>query len=183
MSIEITPAILRQLLRYEPETGKLFWLPRDVSCFSGKTPARQAFLAELWNQRYAGQEALGAVHHSGKKHGHVLGRMLSAHRVVWAIVHGEWPSDLIDHINGDPGDNRISNLRCVTASGNMSNQKLHHNNVSGFHGVTWHKRLKRWQVSIRRRHVGTYKTLEAAVSARLSAERDDGGFHANHGRL
>lgn len=183
MSKDIDPQILRKILRYDPDTGKLFWLARAPSWFGGKTPARSEFLAKVWNQRYAGEEALGAVHHTGRKHGHILGRMYFAHRVVWALVHGEWPDDLIDHENGDPVDNRIKNLRCVNSAGNMSNRKLTKNSISGVHGVTWHKRMKRWQVSIRKRFVGTFETLVEAVSARLAAEHEDGGFHPNHGRI
>ena len=45
-----------------------------------------------------------------------------AHRVIWALVHGEWPEGQIDHINGVRDDNRLENLRVVT---NQDNQKKH----------------------------------------------------------
>ena len=46
-----------------------------------------------------------------------------AHRLAWALHHGEWPASVIDHIDGNPSNNRISNLRDVSQSVNAQNIK------------------------------------------------------------
>lgn len=183
---EVDPALLRELLRYEPETGELFWLRRDVSLFEdtpNKTAEQQC---KWWNGRFAGQPALNARGVHDCRTGRLFGVSQYAHRVIWAIVHGEWPHAEIDHINGDRADNRISNLRAVTHQANMQNKARYSSNTSGTPGVTFNVRMKRWQAYItingRRRHLGTFSDKDLAVRARLSAQQRSGVFHANHGR-
>lgn len=53
----------------------------------------------------------------------------------------------VDHINGNPLDNRRENLRIVTPQNNARN-KVHRKNSSGYTGVTWVKRINRWQATI-----------------------------------
>lgn len=110
-----SPEVLRQLLRYEPDTGKLFWLHRAADLFPSKSAAKS------WNARFAGAEALATDNGQGYLAGRINGRPLKAHRVVWAISYGEWPIGEIDHINGNPGDNRIANLRAVGRTENTRN--------------------------------------------------------------
>lgn len=176
---------LRQLLRYEPDTGRLFWLRRDVGLFhetEGRT-ARNAF--GIWNSRYAGKEAFTADDGLGYKCGRVFGQKLKAHQVIWAIFHGVWPDDFIDHINGIRSDNRIANLRVVTRAENAKNSRESARNKSGATGVGWHARDGVWAARIRVDghliHLGTFKDFDAAVAARKEAERRH-GFHQNHGR-
>jgi len=122
---DITPELLRQLMRYEPESGKLFWLNRSGSIVPDLRERNS------WNARYAGKE-VGAVNGKGYLTLEILRSSQKAHRVAWAIYYGEWPNGLIDHINGDRTDNRILNLRVVTIGESAKNRGLQKNNPSGY---------------------------------------------------
>lgn len=174
-----SPDILRQLLRYEPETGKLFWRFRPREFFESDWPFSR------WNTRWAGREAFTAKIAGGYKTGGLFSIDLRAHRVIWAMETGAWPSDQIDHINGVRHDNRMENLRLADQAENMKNAARPSDNTSGFIGVSWSKRKSRWIAYINangvRHQLGVYRDINDAVSARLSAERRF-GFHPNHGR-
>lgn len=122
-------------------------------------------------------------------HGYLLvsfkGRKLQAHRIAWVLVHGNWPSGQIDHINGIRSDNRLTNLRDVTASQNQRNATLRKDNTSGRIGVHFDKMSGKWEARIRlkdrRINLGRFDAIEDAVAARAAAEREH-GFHPNHGR-
>src|SRR6185369_5842834 len=93
-------------------------------------------------------------------------------------VHGEWPKHDIDHINGDIIDNRIANLRDVPRLLNMQNQRrAQAKNATGFLGVTQDKKRGTYHPKIRipgeknPRHLGTFRTAEAAHEAYLEAKR------------
>lgn len=110
---DISIELLRQLLRYEPETGKLYWLSRDVSLFHESATRTAAGTCKWWNGRFAGKEAFTATGVHGCRAGRIFGQAHYAHRVAWALHHGGWPTDEIDHQDGDRANNRISNLREV----------------------------------------------------------------------
>ena len=172
----ITPDLLRQLLRYEPETGKLFWKLRDV-------PEGNLHI-HSWNARLAGKEALTAKDSRGYFHGTILYSSLRAHRVIWAMHHGEWPKGEIDHINHDKTDNRADNLRVVSHKQNLRNRSLHKNSSSGFTGVVWHKSRGKWRAQIGvngvTKYLGLFETIDDAIAARKAADSKH-GFHENHG--
>ncbi len=178
------PIALRQLLRYDPQTGKMFWKARGAVWFSDGYRSAEGNMKN-WNSHYADTEAFKQVGTSGYAFGAVFGTKAMAHRVAWAIHYGEWPSDQVDHINGDRLDNRIENLRQVDRFENAKNQKLHVSNKSGRVGVSWVARRSKWAAQIRSNGVqynlGTFSTFEEAVEARAAAELKH-GFHENHGR-
>lgn len=180
----IAPDLLRELLRYEPETGKLFWLSRSPDVFLDKKQSAQG-IANRWNSQNAGKQAFTATDADGYHHGSILGFYVRAHRVALAIFYGEWPTDQVDHINGNKSDNRISNLRVVTNQQNGRNQRLNAKNTSGTIGVRWDRNFKKWEAKIgvngRTVHLGKYVSFEQAVAARNAAESLY-GFHKNHGR-
>lgn len=175
----ITPKEMRKLLRYERETGKLFWLERPREMF----PDERAW--KIWNTRYAGKEAFTADNGNGYRRGAVFDKMYRAHRVIWAIHTGAWPDDHIDHINGVRDDNRIDNLRAVSHAENQKNCRGRKDNTSGVMGVHWYKRRGAWQAYIKvagkNKHLGYFKSKEDAIAARAAAEIEY-GFHENHGR-
>lgn len=179
-----SPEVIRQLLRYEPETGKLFWLPRGPEWFEpGRWTAVQQ--AARFNTRHAGREAFTAVDGKGYLCGMVLNHLCRAHRVIIAISFGEWPAADVDHINGDRKDNRLKNLRAVPHAGNMKNAARRYDNTSGCVGVSWHKARKKWRAYIAApagvTHLGYFDDLVEAADARAVAEAGL-GYHANHGR-
>jgi len=110
-------------------------------------------------------------HHDGYAHVKVNGMVLLAHRIIFAIVHGRMPAGQIDHINGNRMDNRIENLRDVSSSENSYNSKT---NTSGFAGVCWDARDKKWRVyfyvGYRKIYLGLFENLEDAVQARKEAK-------------
>lgn len=165
---------LRQLLAYDPATGKLTWLERAREMFATQRHC------SVWNARYAGNDALTA-HCRGHRHGNILGQTYKAHRVAWAIHHGGWPAGDLDHINGDPADNRICNLRVVDHQTNMRNVKRRTDSTSGIPGVCWFKPKRKWMVRVGHKHIGYFDTLEAASEARQTAAAA-AGYHPNHGR-
>jgi hypothetical protein len=171
-----TPETLRQLLRYEPETGKLYWLERPAGMFTAERFRR------TWNTKWAGVEA-GWRERSYRQLA-IWNHKIYAHRAVWAICYGTWPADQIDHINGDPADNRIENLRDCTAAENRKNASKNSRNTSGETGVTWNAREQYWQVTIgsgKTNWVGKYLDFDEAVTARRQAAKR-AGYTDRHGR-
>ena len=179
-----SPETLRKLLRYDAGTDKLFYLARTEDMFEdGAQSARHR--CARWNSMYSGKEAFSSVTITGYLIGSIHGKKLYAHRVIWAMETGEWPSDEIDHVNGVRSDNRIQNLRSVSHAVNLRNQKRSANNTSGATGVYWSKGASKWAARIVyggvSKHLGVFDRFEDARGARKSAEVEH-GFHHNHGR-
>lgn len=165
-----TPEELRQLLRYEPETGNLIWKERPITMFQGRRQSAD-YLRSWWNSRYAGTPALTAKEGGNRYlHGLINSKTFKAHRVAWAIHYGEWPKNFIDHINGDVSDNRISNLRDVSRQDNSLNSKMMRNNTSGYVGVSLHTMTGRWQayagINGKTVYLGLYESPAEAAAVR-----------------
>jgi hypothetical protein len=180
------PTVLRQLLSYNAQTGKLFWRKKMPWMIDSDKQSTQVRIAKNWNARYSGVEAFVTPNKNETAlTGCINIKRLYAHRVAYAIQYGMWPKKVIDHINGNPFDNRIENLRDVTPAENSQNAKLYYNNKTGTQGVWWDKQRKNYQVYITKNQkricLGRFKTLEEAVTVRLQAEKNL-GFHSNHGR-
>jgi hypothetical protein len=170
-----SPEVLRQLLRYEPETGKLFWLRRPDSMFP------DARVAASWNARFAGEEAFCTLDAKGYWTGQLLGAKRKAHRVIWAMQTGAWPEADIDHENRIRNDNRWNNIRPASRSENMFNRAANAGTKSGLKGVTWHEPNRRWRARIaingKSTLLGYFATKEAAAEAyRAASERLHGAF-------
>jgi hypothetical protein len=156
--------LVRQLLDYDRETGLFFWR------------ARTGPYSTRWNARFAGSQA-GWVISAGYIGIKIHDRNFPAHRLAFVIVEGLWP-DVVDHLNGDPGDNRWVNLRNTTSAGNSRNQRRHKSNSSGRTGVSWNKVRSRWtaQIKIKGRSInlGMFDDFDSAVEARVCAEKKYG---------
>ena len=162
---QLTQARLKELLNYDPETG----------IFTRKTTPGGT--AKKGN-------AAGAPHGDGYLSIMVDRKNYLIHRLAWFYIHEYLPEHDIDHLNGIRDDNRICNLREVSRSCNLQNQRIYSNNTSGFPGVCWHKRDKKWTVKIRtrgkRKSLGYYQTALNAALARLTEEIWNPNWTCNH---
>ena len=170
---------LREVLRLDPETGDLYWKYRDLSSFKSERDCR------AWNTRYAGTRAGHARRCNGYLYCVIDKRPFAAHRLVFALVHGRFPEEQIDHINGIKLDNRPSNLREVSNAENQRNAALPAANTSGALGVSWCKGSDKWMVRIRAQgkqiYLGLFSDFDEAVRVRKEADVKF-GYHKNHGR-
>ena len=110
---------------------------------------------------------VGRPNHDGYITFHIRGKHMCAHRIGWFLHFGRWPQKMLDHINRNPADNRVLNLREADFDGNARNRKQHPS-ASGFKGV-W-KRPGGWGARInddqgKHKWLGTYETAEAAARA------------------
>lgn len=104
--------------------------------------------AKAYNTRFAGTPALNRLDESGYLGGNVFRRAMKAHRVLWAIHHGEFPPSFLDHRNGVRSDNRLCNLRAATPHQNVMNTRSSKGSSSKFLGVSWHKAAQKWVATI-----------------------------------
>lgn len=157
MRDDIAVERLRSLLRYEAETGLLYW---KVS---------------------GGSKSAGSVAGTLREQGYVNicmgGRFYRAHRLAFAIYYGRWPVGEIDHINRIKNDNRICNLRECTKSENGKNKPVFKNSSSGIRGVGWDKHRKQWRASIyqggKKISLGRFSTAEQAEQCVIRASASE----------
>jgi hypothetical protein len=161
--------MVRSLLDYNKDTGKLYWKARGYPAF---------------DNRWAGKEAFVTLNEKKYKVGRLFDReRYKAHRVVWAWWYGVWPDGEVDHINRIRSDNRIENLRVVSPSENRRNVSPSIVGESGCVGVSrsgnkWRSRVSDYSGKVIT--LGYYHIKEDAILARKSAESEY-GYHPNHG--
>jgi hypothetical protein len=155
----VTAEWVRSILIYDPETGEFRWRTDGW----GERPHKAGARAE--KKASAGYLKIWA-----------RGHQLTAHRVAWLYVYGEFPAGQIDHINGVKTDNRMSNLRDVTPRVNSENKRsAYRNNTSGLMGVTPDpsgRYMARIFVKGKRRFLGMHDTPELAHLAYIKAKRE-----------
>jgi hypothetical protein len=87
------------------------------------------------------------------------------------------PDEVVDHINGDPLDNRRCNLRACTHSQNMMNRDAAPSNSSGYKGVYWHRSDRCWRAVMRKEYRGSFADpIDAALAYDLAALSECGAF-------
>lgn len=179
----ISIATLRRLISYCPETGILSWNIRTLSDFQCENRSR-ARVCNGWNSKYSGTQ-INSRMADGRVIVHLnIGKRMRTQgaRVAWAIHHGRWPTGMVDHIDGDCTNDRIGNLRDVSASENCRNQRISKRNTSGKVGVTFNKRAGKWRAWInidgKANALGYFNNIDDAVSARIEAENHHGFFES-----
>jgi hypothetical protein len=146
---------LKTLFSYDPDIGVIRWIAKGKGMIKKK--------------------AAGTLLHSGYLGICIGPKRWQAHRIAWALHHGAWPKDQIDHINGIKIDNRICNLREATNSQNGKNLGLSKANKSGVKGVSFENYTQRWKASIKVENktisLGRFNSIEDAAKARQLAEQ------------
>jgi len=155
----ITQSELKELLQYKD--GNLYW----------KVSRK--------NRIKIGDKA-GSLHPTGYKQIGINGKYYKFHRIIFLYHHGYLPK-FIDHIDNNPLNNLIENLRSATHGQNQQNCPLQKNNKSGIKGVCWDKKMQRWRVTVSKKYFGCYFDKEVA---RFVVETMRHKYHkefANHG--
>ena len=165
---DLTVDLLNHLFEYDKETGNLIWKTR---------PSIKASRVKV-----------GTIAGTLKSHGYICvginRNSYRAHRLIFLMHKGYLPKT-IDHINGDTLDNRIENLRAATRGQNQHNRKTNANNTSGYKGVSWYKKRKKWISKIKLEgkaiHLGYFDNLEEAAEVVRKAREEVHGDFAHHG--
>jgi len=149
----ITQDRLKELLSYDSDTGLLTWLvDRNAGSYAG--------------------DIAGTLMNKGYIHIKVDGSLYLGHRLAWLYCHGYLPS-MLDHIDGDRVNNKLSNLRIADRFQNAHNAVKRIDNTSGFKGVGLHTLTGKWRARIRfrntRKSLGLYDTPELAYEAYCKA--------------
>ena len=132
-------------------------------------------------------DTVGYLRSDGYLRTSIDGKGYMCHRLAWLYVHGEFPEEYIDHINGNKSDNRICNLREATNKQNQKNRKVQANNKTGYRCVSYHKHNNRYiaamQIDGKSSYIGSYATpLEASDAYEERAKIQDGEFYVPLGR-
>lgn len=171
--------LLKDRLSYNPDTGVLTWKEKEIS-------HKNDF---AWNSRLKGAQA-GSIHKSGYLMVGLRGiarttRYAAAHRLAWLIYYGELPKNIIDHIDGNKTNNRISNLRDATYKENAKNRWLDDRNNSGVHGVFWDKDKNKWRLQAcvdgKKIHGGYFDSIDRASIEAIEFFKKL-GFSNRHGQ-
>jgi len=127
----------------------------------------------------------GTVNDTGRRQININGKIYKEHRLIFLWHHGFLPHE-IDHIDGDPLNNHIENLRAATHSQNGANIKRRTDNMSGEKGVWWDKLKDKYVIYTYKdgkRLYGTpayTKDFDIAVSAARELRQRIHGEFANH---
>jgi hypothetical protein len=157
-------------LWYNPETGQLTW--KGEPCVL---------------KRVRGKSAT-SLHGEGYRAISVAGKMYLAHRVIWHMVHGKWPKEDLDHVNGDRSDNRLINLREASRQENLRNSRGRPH-TSKYKGVSWDKHRNKWvaycKAGEKVKNLGRYDNEEEAAMAYDNFVKENFGQFArlNHPAL
>lgn len=156
-TVNLTAQTVRELLDYAPETGVLKWRvnrpPRGIAGSVAGCVMRNGYIAISFH-----------------------GVRFYAHRLAWLHHTGEWPMNHIDHIDGNPLNNAIANLRDVSPKTNMQNlRRAMASSASGLMGASFDPKKGKWAACIKylgkTLHLGRFDTAEEAHAVYIAAKR------------
>jgi HNH endonuclease/AP2 domain len=151
----LTRARLRELLHYDPKTGRFRWRKR------------------LRNGRRS--PSAGCASEQGYRYIKIDRRGYREHQLAWFYMTGRWGRPTIDHRDRDATNNRWNNLRRATASQNAANRRRPRRNTSGYKGVCLCRQSGKWRAFIGRNgrviYLGKFATPQAAHAAYVAAAR------------
>jgi hypothetical protein len=106
------------------------------------------------------------------------------HRLVAdAFLDNPLNKNCVDHFDSNRLNNKIENLRFATTSENNMNRKINSNNISGFKGIHFHKKLNKWcaqiQINGKKQHLGLFENIEDAINARVKKAKEIFGEFIN----
>lgn len=153
----ITAEKLREITNYDADAGGLTW-------------------KVMLNARGPVGATVGNLIPKGYRQTQMFGNKYYIHRLVWLYVTGSWPKMELDHIDGKRANNRFENPREATVSENQQNRKkAQANSILGVLGVSRNGRFG-YRAIIKCgnvfRHIGTFRTSEAAHAAYVQAKRE-----------
>lgn len=160
--MEITQTKLKELLRYDSDTGYFFW--------------------RVTRSRVKEGMRAGHLHKTGYRRIRVCKKTYDEHRLVFLYMLGSVPR-CVDHINQNKSDNRWCNLREATRSQNRCNVGISTKNTSGYKNISWIKSINKWQVQITRKgkryYIGNYVKKDDAIKAAQEAQKQYHGEFAS----
>lgn len=186
---QLTQKTLKDIIHYDPNTGIFTWKIRNIKYFSDIGGKTKYHLQNIWNSRFSLKKA-GSVWKQRESSGleyltiGIFGDTFRAHRLAFLYMTGNIPCQ-IDHHDQNGLNNKWKNLRIANDSINSKNKTMRSDNSSGFTGVSFIKKEKKWRVyiTIDGDHIygGSFLDINDAIERRKELNIEY-GFHKNHGR-
>jgi hypothetical protein len=147
--------LVDEFIDYNPLTGCATWK---------KSPSRNAPINSSVGCIFKGYLVIG-----------FKGNTYAAHRIFWLLHNCVDPGSMIvDHIDGNKLNNKVSNLRLATDSENQMNRSVTVRSKSGIKGVCWDPYAEKYKAFIKHNnkaiHIGLFTTQEKAFEARQAKE-------------
>lgn len=160
---EISISLLRDYFNYDPASGEIRWK---------KSPHHKVKAGDI----------AGFIEPRGYRVLQFKKTLWKGHRIALALMNNEFPNGEVDHIDGNPSNNRFENLRVVDKSQNQMNRAVSKNNRSGIKGVHFCESKQKWvsriSVGKNRIHIGGFNSFDEAIQKRKQFEDEFYGQYA-----